>query len=228
MNAFVCLVNSVRIPIALELKRLVEELHRNQETDMSPNVLIDRRNISVASRIVFTIAPYTLVRIGPKLDVALDALLADLVAALHDVGKAARHLTTTYSLANIALVFDCSEKEEGVGTHIQRLRLVGGKITGYAFEDKKLSHRIAEQLQSISIVRPSLSKPFMCVESWRGPGSQHHPIYARMVEASTSVEAWKEFKAMVRTSTLVRSLILILRITSSRLVVRSLTHPNDP
>lgn len=195
---------------------------------MSSNVLVDCRNISAASRIVFTIAPYTLVRIGPKLDVALDALLADLVAALHDVGKSARHLTTTYSLANIALIFECLEKEEDGGTHIQRLRLVGGKIIGYAFEDKKLSHRIAEQLRSISTVRPSLSKPFMCVESWRGTGSQHHPVYARMVEASTSVEVWKEFKAMVRTSTLVRSLMLMLTITSSRLVVRSLTRPNDP
>ncbi|KAF2174570.1 hypothetical protein K469DRAFT_687395 [Zopfia rhizophila CBS 207.26] len=170
---------------------------------MAPQIQINERGIPTQpSRLVFTLAPFTLVRIGPNLDAALNGLISSLIAALSSKQNNILHFATTYSLANVAIVIDCFESGEEIRLQLLRLRLrpcLGTvELTPYPFENALLSQRIADQLQIIQKRQPTLVIPFRCVEDWYGLGPRDHPIYDRMVEASTSKDVWREFKAGLR------------------------------
>ncbi|KAF2175210.1 hypothetical protein K469DRAFT_78028 [Zopfia rhizophila CBS 207.26] len=171
---------------------------------MASQIQIDERGIPTQpSRLVFTLAPFTLVRIGPNLDAALNDLISSLTSALSSKRNNIRHFATTYSLANVAIVMDCFEPGEEICLQLLRLRprprpyLETVELTPYPFENALLSQRITDQLRTIQKLQPTLGIPFRCVEDWRGLGPRDHPIYNRMVEASTSKDVWREFKASV-------------------------------
>ncbi|KAI9848053.1 MAG: hypothetical protein M1837_001155 [Sclerophora amabilis] len=152
-------------------------------------------------RVVYTLAPGMLVRIGPDLDTALrdlvNSLLRDLTAA-H--GHAARHFATTYSLLTIAIMIDTfveSHQQDVDIKHpqLKRLRLANGKVVGQSFEQPALQDRVSAQLDKIFHFKPTLSVPFMCVEAWMGIGPPERPLYENMNKASSSVSAFRAFKA---------------------------------
>lgn len=147
------------------------------------------------SRVVYIIAPGSLVRLGPDLDGALTAVIASLEAALAGPTKP-RHFATTYSLANITIVMDCYKPGEDIQLQVFRLRQSKNKLFGH--RDQGLSKRIADQLEDIQLNQPNIQTPFSCIEDWRGYGPKDHHIYKRMVEASASIEAWRKFKDTVR------------------------------
>jgi len=151
------------------------------------------------SRLVFTLAPVTLVRIGPDLDTALNGLISSLTATLNEKGNKPRHFATTYSLANITILLDCFEPGEDIHLQLLQLRLRSGTLTAHTLKDTKLLGRIDDQLKAIHKYQPKLEVPFRCVEDWRGYGPRDHPIYTQMVNASTSQDVWQEFKAAVST-----------------------------
>ncbi|OCK78442.1 hypothetical protein K432DRAFT_444613 [Lepidopterella palustris CBS 459.81] len=153
---------------------------------MALQIRINQHGIpSQPSRLVFTLVPSILVRIGPDLDTALNGLISGLTSTLSNKRNKARHFATTYSLANVAIVIDCFEPGEEIHLQLLRLRLQSGssECTACTFDDARLSQRIADQLQTIQKHQPKLVTPFRCVEDWQGLGPRDHPIYERMVEA---------------------------------------------
>ena len=165
---------------------------------------------------MYTLNPTSLVYIGPNIDKALCGLIADLIAAFNNKGITARHIATTYSLANIAILIDCFEPSKDIHLNFFRLRLRNGVLSGSEFENKGLSQRITDQLQNIQRRHLDLSRPFRCVEGWQGFGPQDHPIYERMVEASSSIDKWRVFKYDVRVL-----LLIILHTNTNRLASKS-------
>jgi hypothetical protein len=151
---------------------------------------------------VYTLNPIYLVYVGPNIDKALGDLVEALIAAFSDKGIKARHIATTYSLANIAILIDCFEPGEDIHLRFLRLRFRNGGISVSEFENKGLSQRITSQLQNIQKYHRDLMIPFRCVEDWQGIGLKDHPIYERMVEASSSIDNWRVFKDNVCASLL--------------------------
>jgi hypothetical protein len=151
------------------------------------------------SRLVYIIAPGTLVRIGPDLDEALAAVIASIQAAIVSPRKPS-HFATTYSRANITIVVDCFESDEDVQLQVYRLlhKQKGNRLLGYP--DPGLSARIADQLREIEKQQPQIQIPFTCVEDWRGVGPKDHQIYDQMAKASRSLHAWQDFKNAVSSS----------------------------
>jgi hypothetical protein len=145
---------------------------------------------------VYILNPVSLVYIGPNIEEALTNLIADLFTTFNNKNVKARHIATTYSLANIAILFDCFEPGEAFQTSLVRLRYRNGNISGSRFEDRRLSQRIIDQLQTIQRNHQDLTTPFRCVEDWQGFGPQDHPIYDRMVEASGSIDKWRKFRGI--------------------------------
>jgi len=142
------------------------------------------------------------VYIGPNIDNAITDLVNALITAFEDKGFHARHIATTYSLANIAILLDCFTSNKKIYVNLVRLvRLCfrNGSISGTEFENKGLSRRVIDQLQNIQSSYQDLEFPFRCVEDWQGFGPRDHPIYERMVEASRSIEKWRAFKEPVCT-----------------------------
>lgn len=158
---------------------------------------INCQSESAFSYAVFFLSPYTLVRIGPSFKTALETLTAGLIEELQRQNYTLIHLATTYSLANIVIVFGRSAGSDGTGVQLQRLRLQNGKVKGFRFSDHKLSRRIEDQLAEIFKHHKNIQTPFRCVEGWRGFNCQQHPIYERMIQAGTSLESWKEFRIAV-------------------------------
>jgi hypothetical protein len=159
--------------------------------------------ISCPSRLVYTLKPLSLVYVGPNIDKALGDLVEALIVAFNNKGIKARHIATTYSLANIAILIDCFEHREDIHLRFLRLHFRNGCFSRSEFENEGLSHRITSQLQNIQKYRPDLMSPFRCVEDWRGIGPKDHPIYDRMVEASSSIEDWRVFMDNVCASLLI-------------------------
>ncbi|KAF2177539.1 hypothetical protein K469DRAFT_719749 [Zopfia rhizophila CBS 207.26] len=147
------------------------------------------------SRLVYILAPGTLVRIGPDLDGALTSVIASLRAAFHGTQGKARHLATTYSLANITIVMDYFESGEKIQLQVLRLRLQGNRLVGCRDQGSELLNRINNQLQSIQHHQPNIQTPFKCMEDWRGFGPKDYHIYTEMAKASTSTDNWRKFKA---------------------------------
>lgn len=156
--------------------------------------------ISQPSRLVYTIHPTFLVYIGPNIDKAITDLIDALITAFKDKGFHVRHIATTYSLANISILLDCTESGEEIHANLVRLvRLCfrNGSISGTEVTNKCFSQRVIDQLQNIQRSYRALDFPFSCVEDWQGFGPKDHPIYERMVEASCSIEDWRAFKDTV-------------------------------
>ncbi|KAF1963107.1 hypothetical protein CC80DRAFT_588574 [Byssothecium circinans] len=147
------------------------------------------------SRLVYVLAPGSLVRLGPNLDGALTAVITSLEAALPGPTKP-RHFATTYSLANITIVLDCYKPDEEIQLQVFRLRQKKNRLFGH--RDQGLSKRIADQLQDIQRHQPGIQTPFRCVEDWRGIGPKDHQVYENMAEASASITAWRNFKDTLR------------------------------
>ena len=161
---------------------------------MASSIEIDSSCIPTRpSRLIYIIAPGTLVRLGPDLDGALTSVIASLQAAISSPKKPS-HFATTYSRVSITIVLDCGENVE-----LQVFRLLhqrnGNKLLGYP--DQGLSSRILNQLQDIQKYQPNIQTPFTCVEDWRRYGPKDHQIYEEMAKASTSASAWKDFKNAV-------------------------------
>lgn len=152
-------------------------------------------NFSYSSRFILVLAPLTLVRIGPDLDTALKNVVLSLTTIFESFDLKPSHFATTYSLKSLVIIIDCFEAKEGMQLLLLRLR--SGRLTINPFDDQKLSRRIANQLQLIQQRQPKLATPFRCVEDWYGVGPPEHPIYERMVKASTSEDNWQEFKVLV-------------------------------
>lgn len=162
---------------------------------MASSIEIDNSCIPARpSRLVYILAPGTLVRLGPDLDGALTSVIASLQAALGGSRKP-NHFATTYSLANITVVIDCYDSSEDIQLQVFRLRQSKNRLLGYP--DQGLSSRIADQLRDIQKYQPNIQTPFMCMEDWRGIGPKDHRIYENMAEASSSMVAWREFKDAV-------------------------------
>jgi hypothetical protein len=92
--------------------------------------------ISRPSRLVYTLNPISLVYVGPNIDKALGDLVEALIAAFSDKGITARHIATTYSLANIAILIDFFEPGEDVHLRFLRLRFRNGCISRSEFENE--------------------------------------------------------------------------------------------
>lgn len=140
-----------------------------------------------ASIVAFCLSPSTAVRIGPNLGAALSTLAGELSDT---IGDSWRHLGTTYSLQSLTLIFQRSDAVERSDVRIQRIHHHGNNVVGVSIEDSQLSSRILDQLSQLLLALPDDSKPFLCVEDWHGVGPQHHHIYDRMQEASSSMVAW--------------------------------------
>ena len=156
-------------------------------------------NFGSNSRLVFTLSPGILVRIGPDIDTALKNVISNLMTVVERSGMRPCHFATTYSLRTLVIIINCFETEEEVQFLLFRLYFRSGQFTIYEFDDQKLSQRIIDQLQAIQKHQPKLPKPFHCVEDWYGAGPIDHPIYDRMVKASTSTDTWQKFKTSVYT-----------------------------
>lgn len=159
---------------------------------MASSVEVDTSCIPVQpSRVVYIIAPGSLVRLGPDLEGALCSVIASLRAAI--TGQhAIRHFATAYSRSNISIVLDFDVPSQDI--QVFRLRQMKKKLTGYP--DQGLSTRIADQLRAIQQNQPDIQIPFLCIEDWQGYGPKDHEIYQEMVKASTSMEAWESFKSV--------------------------------
>lgn len=164
------------------------------------------------TRVLYTLAPSALVRIGPDLHTALDALTQSLIDAYISKGYKIDHIATTYSPETIALLFDCfalgsSSRNENDNTNfngghkcqfkVYRIRISNGKVVGRGFENAQLRKRVFDQLSSIRLFHVDIPKPFICMETWTGLGPKDSPIYEQMVQASTSLEAFRAFRASV-------------------------------
>lgn len=158
------------------------------------SIEIDDYYIPVSpSRLIYILAPGTLVRLGPDLDGALTSVIASLQAALAGPRKLS-HFATTYSRVNITIVLDCYESGEDIQLQVFRLLWKKNRLLGHP--DQGLSNRIADQLQDIQH-QPNIQTPFSCMEDWRGIGPKDHQIYQDMAKASTSIDAWRKFKDTV-------------------------------
>lgn len=154
-----------------------------------------------ASIVAFCLSPSTAVRIGPNIEAALSSL----ASLLSDtIGDSWRHLGTTYSLQSLTLIFQQSDAVERPDIRLQRLHRHGDNVIGVSIDDSRLSSRILDQLRQVLLALPDDSRPFLCVEDWQGVGPQHHHIYDRMQEASSSMVAWQNFKETVSPSVQLR------------------------
>jgi hypothetical protein len=152
------------------------------------------------SRVIYTLSPVSLVHIGPDFQSALDGLVLNLLNAYRLVGHEAIHFATTYSLSTIAIILDCFPPGNTIDVRIRfvRLQAKNNEWAGQAFEDNQLIQRITSQLQSIRNHQPDLQTPLVCYEGWRGHGAKDRPIYGKMVQAGSSIEAWRAFRNSMR------------------------------
>lgn len=168
---------------------------------MASQIKIDRELlIKQPSRLICTVAPGSLVRIGPDLEQAHDYLVSNLIDAYHSEGYNARHFATTYCLVNITIVIDCFESGEEVKLQLVRFCTRGNQIFVSTWEDDGLKQRISDQIRSIQKLQPNISLPFRCLEDWRGYGPREGDIYQRMLCASISQDKWLEFRHSVCTT----------------------------
>ncbi|KAI9838238.1 MAG: hypothetical protein M1837_002512 [Sclerophora amabilis] len=170
---------------------------------MSRPNLHDSALFATPCRAVYFFAPGTLVRVGPNLDAALHDLVDSLSRKCEKLHRnTARHVATTYSLKTITVVIDTFAENHDANVDIQhpqlkRLRLANDKMVGQTVQHQELQNRVAGQLSKIFKYRPDISLPFMCVEPWDGLGPSDHPIYENMNRASSSLQAFRAFKASI-------------------------------